>query len=311
MIMPETSTITGVFNIMATPFDEALAVDTASLRRLVNFQIDKGVYGLTILGVLGEAAKLNVDERRLVLDTVMEEVNGRVPVVVGTSHPSPVATIELSQQAFATGAAAVMIAPPIFDSPGDEAVLAFYGQMADAFDGAIVVQDFPPVTNVTLSAELLARLAERIPTIQLLKLEDPPLMQKIGAIRALTDRYRIFGGLGGMFFLEELRRGAAGTMTGFAFSEILVTTYELFRDGQQRDAERLFDRYLPLIRFENQPVINLSIRKELLYRRGAIAYPVLRQPFAPIDRGTDDEIDWMLQRVGIDDPTAKLEFAPQ
>ena len=302
------STITGVFNIMATPFDAALAVDTASLRRLVNFQLDKGVHGLTILGVLGEAAKLNVDERCLVLETVMDEVNGRTPVVVGTSHPSPIATIELSQQAFAAGASAVMIAPPIFDKPGDEAVLAFYGQMADAFDGAIVVQDFPPVTNVTLSPVLLATLAEKIPTIQLLKLEDPPLMQKISAIRELTDRYHIFGGLGGMFFLEELARGCAGTMTGFAFSEILVATYALFRDGGRAEAERLFDRYLPLIRFENQPVINLSIRKELLHRRGAIANPTLRKPFAPIDPGTHDEVDWMLRRVGIDDPTEKLVF---
>jgi 4-hydroxy-tetrahydrodipicolinate synthase len=302
------STITGVFNIMATPFDAALAVDVPSLRRLVNFQLDKGVYGLTILGVLGEAAKLTVDERRLVLETVMDEVNGRAPVVVGTSHQDPDTTIALSRQAFAAGATAVMIAPPRFEKPGDEAVLAFYGQMAGAFDGEIVVQDFPPVTNVMLSAELLATLAERIPTIQLLKLEDPPLMQKISAIRSLTDRYRIFGGLGGMFFLEELRRGAAGTMTGFAFSEILVGTYQRFRDGQTKDAERLFDQYLPLIRFENQPVINLSIRKELLFRRGAIAKPLLRQPYASIDEGTGDEIEWMLQRVGITDPTQKLEL---
>lgn len=306
-----TQNITGVFNIMATPFDASLAVDVGSLRRLVEFQLDKGVYGLTILGVLGEAAKLSVEERKLVLDTVMQAVNGRVPVVVGTSHQNPDTTIQLSKEAFAAGAEAVMIAPPMFENPGDEAVLAFYERMASAFDGAIVVQDFPPVTNVILSAELLAKLAERIPTIQLLKLEDPPLMQKITAIQSLTDRYRIFGGLGGMFFLEELRRGASGTMTGFAFSEILVATYELFTSGQTADAERVFDHYLPLIRFENQPVINLSIRKELLYRRGAIASPALRQPYAPIDAGTLGEIDWILNRVGINDPMAKLDIHPQ
>jgi 4-hydroxy-tetrahydrodipicolinate synthase len=183
--------------------------------------------------------------------------------------------------------------------------------MAGSFDGAIVVQDFPPVTNVILSAEVLAKLAERIPTIELLKLEDPPLMQKIAAIQSLTNRYRIFGGLGGMFFLEELRRGAAGTMTGFAFSEILVVTYQLFASQQTAEAARVFDRYLPLIRFENQPIINLSIRKELLYRRGAIASPALRKPYAPIDTGTLDELGWILGRVGITDPTAKLDILPQ
>jgi 4-hydroxy-tetrahydrodipicolinate synthase len=204
-----------------------------------------------------------------------------------------------------------MIAPPMFERPGDEAVLAFYERMAGVFDGAIVVQDYPPVTNVILSPELLAKLAERIPTIQLLKLEDPPLMQKIATIHSLTDRYRIFGGLGGMFFLEELRRGAVGTMTGFAFSEILIATYDLFTNGQDAEAERVFDYYLPLIRFENQPVINLSVRKELLHRRGAIANPALRKPFVPIDGGTLDEIGWILQRVGIEDPTAKLDILPQ
>src|SRR6185369_14816512 len=99
----------------------------------------------------------------------------------------------------------------------------------------------------------------------------------------LTDKYEIFGGLGGMFFLEELKRGAAGTMTGFAFTEILVAVYQAFAAGRVEEADQIFDHYLPLIRFENQPVINLSIRKELLYRRGAIASPALRKPFAGLD----------------------------
>ena len=131
-------------------------------------------------------------------------------------------------------------------------------------------------------------------------------MQKIGDLRNRTDQYAIFGGLGGMFFLEELGRGAVGTMTGFAFSEILVAVYRAFKSGDKARAEQIFDRYLPLIRFENQPVINLSIRKELLHRRGAIASARLRDPFVPIDRGSLDEIGQILRRVGIADPTQKL-----
>jgi 4-hydroxy-tetrahydrodipicolinate synthase len=305
--MPD-SVIAGVFNILATPFDSALAVDFASLRRLVDFQLDKGAHGLTILGVLGEAAKLSVEERRQVVQVVMETVAGRVPVVVGTNHTVTATCISLSREALAAGAAGVMIAPPCFEKPTDAAVLAFYGDVANAIDQPIVVQDYPPVNDVIMSPDLLAALAERIPNIRHLKLEDPPLMQKIGAVRARTDKYRIFGGLGGMFFLEELRRGAAGTMTGFAFTEILVAIYAAFRDGRRADAERIFDHYLPLIRFENQPVINLSIRKELLYRRGAIACPALRPPFASVDEGTGQELSWILGRVGIDDPARKLDI---
>jgi 4-hydroxy-tetrahydrodipicolinate synthase len=301
-----TARITGIFNILATPFDGQLQVDWASLRRLVGFQLDKDAYGLTILGVLGEAAKLSVDERRQVMETVMETVAARVPIVVGVSHPDTKTVIALSKAAFEAGAAGVMIAPPRMDKPTDEAVMALYCEIAEAISQPIVVQDFPPVNGVIMSADLLAALAERIPNVRHLKLEDPPLMEKISAIRERTDKYEIFGGLGGMFLLEELKRGAAGTMTGFAFTEILVAVFKAYSTGRMADAERIFDHYLPLIRYENQPVINLTIRKELLHRRGAIASAALREPFAPIDAGTHEEIGWILRRVGIEDPTQKL-----
>lgn len=300
--------IDGIFNIMATPFDAENALDIDSLRNLVNFQIDKGAHGLTIIGVLGEVAKLTVEERRQIVDVVMETVDGRVPVVVGASHQDVQTVIALSKAAFAAGAAGVMIAPPPLEAPTDEKVLAFYSEIAAAVDQPIVVQDYPVINNVILSPDLIATVAERLPNCRLLKLEDPPLMQKISAICQRTDNIRIFGGLGGMFLLEELSRGAHGTMTGFAFTEILVAVYDAFRSGDRARAVEIFDRYLPLIRFENQPVINLTIRKYLLYRRGAIAHPHPRPPFVAIDQGTISECEWLLERVGITDPTAKLTF---
>lgn len=300
--------IAGIFNILATPFHADHSLDLDSLRRLVEFQLGLGADGLTILGVLGEAAKLSVQERQQVLETVVATVGGRVPIVVGSSHADLDTCIALSRAAFAAGAAGVMIAPPRLDKPSDEAVLNLYRRIAEQIDQPIVVQDFPPVNGVIMSPELIAELAAEIPNARYLKLEDPPLMQKIDAIRALTDEVAIFGGLGGMFLLEELARGAAGTMTGFAFTEILVAVQRHYQAGALAAATRIFDHYLPLIRYENQPVINLSIRKELLRRRGAIAHASLRPPFSPIDAGTQRELDWMLQRVGIEDPRAKVQF---
>jgi 4-hydroxy-tetrahydrodipicolinate synthase len=300
--------ITGIFNILATPFTADFQLDLPSLLKLVEFQLDKGAYGLTILGVLGEAAKMSVEERRQVMDTVIETVAGRVPIVVGASHPDTATCIALSKAAFAAGAAGVMIAPPRMEKPTDDKVIALYSEIASQIDQPIVVQDFPPVNDIIMAPDMLATLADRIPNARHLKLEDPPLMEKIGAIRTRTDKFEIFGGLGGMFLLEELRRGAAGTMTGFAFTEILVAVFQAFQAGRHADAERIFDHYLPLIRYENQPIVNLTIRKELLYRRGAIAHPTPRNPFTPIDAGTHDEITWILQRVGISDPTQKLSF---
>lgn len=302
------SRISGIFNILATPFSADYAVDYESLRRLVRFQMDLGAQGLTILGVMGEAAKLSVDERRAVMDTVVETVNGAIPIVVGTSHSELATCIELSQAAFAAGADGVMIAPPPLDDKSDPAILALYSKIAETISGAIVVQDFPPVNDVIMSPAVLAQIAEAIPNARYLKLEDPPLMQKIDAIRAATDKFEIFGGLGGMFLLEELGRGASGTMTGFAFTEILVAVYQAFKAGQLSQAEVIFDRYLPLIRYENQPQINLTIRKAILHRRGAIADPTPREPFNPIDAGTLNEIDWLLRRMGIADPTQRLSL---
>jgi 4-hydroxy-tetrahydrodipicolinate synthase len=303
-----TGRITGIFNILSTPFDSSFNVDVASLERLVEFQVDKGADGLTILGVLGEAAKLSVEERQQIMDTVMAVVNGRIPVVVGTSHAELTRCIQLSQAAFSAGAAGVMIAPPRIEQPTDDAVLTLYSRIAETVDQPIVVQDFPPVNGVTMSPDFLANLAQVIPNARYLKLEDPPLMQKIAAIRERTDLFEIFGGLGGMFLLEELQRGASGTMTGFAFTEILVAVFQAMQAGKTEKATAIFDYYLPLIRFENQPLINLTIRKELLCRRGAIAHPTPRKPFNPIDAGTQAEIDWMFKRVGIKDPTKKLVF---
>lgn len=300
------SGISGIFNILATPFKADYEVDYESLRKLVRFQMGVGAQGLTILGVLGEAAKLSVDERKSIMDTVIETVAGAIPIVVGTSHTELATCIALSEAAFAAGVDGVMIAPPPLEDKSDPAILALYSEIAETISGAIVVQDFPPINDVIMSADVLAQIAEAIPNARYLKLEDPPLMQKIDAIRQVTDKFEIFGGLGGMFLLEELGRGASGTMTGFAFTEILVAVYEAFKGGRLNEAEAIFDKYLPLIRYENQPVINLTIRKAILQRRGAIANATPRQPFNPIDAGTLAEIDWLLKRVGIDDPTKKL-----
>lgn len=272
-----------------------------------------GVHGLTILGVLGEAAKLSVDERSLVTKTVFETVKGRVPVVVGCSHPNVETSIRLGREAVEAGSVAIMLHPPRFDKSAisniDDEVFNFYARIAAEVDSDIVIQDLPTANEIVMSAELLARIAENIARCKYLKLEDPPLMIKVSAVKAKTNKLKVFGGLGGMFFLEEMKRGADGTMTGFAFSEVLVAVYEQFIAGHTQKAEEIFDKYLPLIRFENQPVVNLSIRKVLLQKRGAIDCPVLRSPFVPIDEGTQQEIDWMLARCGISEPKQRLSLA--
>ena len=156
--------ITGIFNILATPFHADYSVDYDSLRKLARFQMEIGAHGLTILGVLGEAAKLSIDERKAVMDTVVETVAGAIPIVVGTSHSQLETCIELSASAFAAGADGVMIAPPPMEDKSDPAILALYSQIADSIDGAIVVQDFPPINDVFMSPEVMGKSPNPFPT---------------------------------------------------------------------------------------------------------------------------------------------------
>ncbi|MCC7243181.1 MAG: dihydrodipicolinate synthase family protein [Acidobacteria bacterium] len=290
--------VSGVYNITPTPFSDDGAVDVESLQRLTAFTREKGVDGMTILGVLGEADKLTEAERDLVVRTTIEAAGPAFPVCVGTTHPGTDGCIAYSRRAQELGARAVMVAPPRLARPNDAALERHYKAVADAIDLPVVVQDFPPAVGGTLmSVDLIGRIAAASPRCRWLKLEDEPSPMKVGQVRAASPDVVILGGLGGMMFLEELRHGAHGTMTGFAYPEILVDVYRRFSAGDVDGATAVFYKYLPLIRFENQPRINLALRKHIYHRRGAIASPRVRSPFAPVDAETLADLDDILRRL--------------
>jgi 4-hydroxy-tetrahydrodipicolinate synthase len=248
--------------------------------------------------VLGEADKLTDRERDEVIATTMEAAGPDFFICVGTTHAGTDGCIALSRRAAELGASAVMIAPPKLARTNDAALKRHYLTVADAIDLPIVVQDFPPaVGGITMSVELIAALAAESPKLVHLKLEDEPSPMKVSQVLAANPSVRVLGGLGGMMFLEELRHGAVGTMTGFAFPEILVDIYRRFSAGDRDGATEVFYRYLPLIRFENQPRINLVLRKHIYHRRGAISTPCARAPFTPVDPATLEDLDDLLTRL--------------
>jgi 4-hydroxy-tetrahydrodipicolinate synthase len=294
------SIITSVFNITPTPFHDDGALDLESLRRLTAFTRERGVNGMTILGVLGEADKLTEAERDTVIATTIEAAGDGFPICVGTTHAGTDGCIAYSQRARALGASAVMVAPPRMARVNDAALERHYRAVADAIDIPVVVQDFPPaVGGLLMSVEVIARIGAASPRLRCLKLEDEPSPMKVSQVRAANPDMIVLGGLGGMMFLEELRHGAVGTMTGFAFPEILVDIYRRFSSGDRDGASEVFHRYLPLIRFENQPRINLALRKHIYHRRGAIASPRVREPFTPVDTGTLADLDDLLCRLNL------------
>jgi 4-hydroxy-tetrahydrodipicolinate synthase len=282
-----------VYSVLPTPFQADGDVDEPSLRRVIDLFIAAGVNGVTALGVTGEVARLDDAERRRVLEIVVDQVKGRVGVVAGTTAEGTRTCIAHSRHALAAGATAVMVSPPRMPKLNSESVVRHYKALADAVDIEIVVQDYPPVSGFAMEPALLARIANEIPRARTIKLEDPPTPFKTSRILEASGdtELRIFGGLGGVFLLEELLAGATGAMTGFAFPEILVKIVSLFRAGKVDDAAEAFYRAVPLMRFEFQEGIGMAIRKEVLHRRGALASPATRPPAAALDRTTREALD--------------------
>ena len=254
---------------------------------------------MTILGVLGEAGKITAAERERIIAIVIEAAEGRIPICVGTSHSGTDVCIQYSKQAEALGAKAVMVAPPKLSRSSNAALRRHYLSVADAISIPVVVQDHPESSGIHMSVEFIAAIAEESPSCQFLKLEDPPTPLKTSQVLAANPNVKVFGGLGGMMFLEELRHGAIGTMTGFAFPDILVEIYQRYTSGDEEGATDLFYRYCPLIRFENQPLINLPLRKQIYHMRGAIDSPRVRSPFVALDEGTLDDLKDIMRRLNL------------
>jgi 4-hydroxy-tetrahydrodipicolinate synthase len=289
----------GVYSVLPTPFHANGDLDELSLRKVIDLFIGAGVNGVTALGVTGEVARLDDAERRRVLEVVVDQVKGRIGVVAGTTAEGTRTCIAHSQHARDTGATAVMVSPPRMPKLNSEAVVRHYKALAEAVDIEIVVQDYPPISGFAMEPVLLARIAKEIPRARTIKLEDPPTPFKTSRILEATGDtpVRIFGGLGGVFLLEELLAGATGAMTGFAFPEMLVGIVSRFRAGRVDDAADMFYRAVPLMRFEFQEGIGMAIRKEVLHRRGALASPATRAPGASLDQTTREALDRVMEWV--------------
>jgi 4-hydroxy-tetrahydrodipicolinate synthase len=295
--------LTGVCTITLTPFTEGGDVDLESIDSLAGLYLDSGVYGLTILGIMGEAHKLSDEERSMVVGRYIEAARGRVPVVVGCSAVATKVTVERAREAETAGAAAIMVAPPN-NVRNLDLVFEHYRRVAEAVSVPVVVQDEPVNTGVVMPAPFIARMINEIEGCHYVKLEEAPTTIKItNLIEKIEDpdkRAGIFGGLGGMYFYEELARGAVGIMTGFAYQEILVRTYELFSEGREREAREYFFRYLPLVRFEAQlGVGGVGIRKEVFKMRGAISSSHVRFPAPALDEETLRELEELVGLLGL------------
>lgn len=273
----------GVFIIAATPFTDDGALDLKSADRMVDFYLEMGVSGMTILGIMGEAPKLTSEESLSFARHILDRVDGRVPVVVGVSGPGLDNMARLTGEVMSAGAAGVMVAPmPSLNT--DMKQKGYFAQVCSALgpDVPICLQDYPQTTGVNFSVETLLEIFAAHEQIVMLKHEDWPGLTKLSRIREATGqgagRLSILTGNSALFLPQEMQRGADGAMTGFAYPEMMVQVVARHLAGDADGAEDLFDAYLPMVRYEQQLGLGLAIRKEVLHRRGVLSSPKVRAP---------------------------------
>jgi 4-hydroxy-tetrahydrodipicolinate synthase len=289
----------GVYVIAVTPFADDGAVDFASIDRMVGFYEEVGATGITILGQMGEAAKLTTEESRAVAARVIGRT--RLPVVVGVSAPGLAAMRELSDAVMDAGAAGVMVAPP-WTLRTDDQVFNYYTSVGEALGSTpFVLQDYPLTTGVTIAPGVIERIISAVPTCVMLKHEDWPGLLKIAALRAATEsrgmrRISILCGNGGLFLPEEVARGADGAMTGFCYPEMMVGVVAAVEAEEIDWAHDIFDAYLPLARYEQQQGVGLASRKYVLAKRGVIASAKLRAPGYRLSEADIADVERLLVR---------------
>jgi 4-hydroxy-tetrahydrodipicolinate synthase len=292
----------GVIPILATPFNDDESLDLDSWRRLLEFMIGIGVDGVTILGVLGESNRLNDQDRERLIESAVDIVRQRVPIIVGTSHTGTEAAVYLSRRAEELGASAVMVTPAKEPVPNDERIIELFRRIADKVSIPIVLQDHPISTEVHMSVDLIIKVLRRVPSVASVKEEAVPTAAKIRQLRdGFTERpLSIITGLGALYAPFELAAGSDGFNTGFAFPEVLQAMMIAARDGDWGRVHDMYARFAALIVFEQQP--GLAIRKEILRRRGLIKSPRVRHPGATISPLQSKQLDELLARTlpGID-----------
>jgi len=307
--MPLTAQAQGVFAITVTPFHPDGRLDVESVDRMVDFYVRCGVTGLTILGIMGEAPKLEMNESLAFIKQVVSRAGG-IPIVVGVSSPGFAAMRALARGAMDLGAAGVMIAPqPSLRT--DDQIVTYFGQAVEAIGTDIpwVLQDYPLTLGVIMTPKVIRQIVTNHPSCVMLKHEDWPGLEKISAMRGFEGdgsmrHISILCGNGGLLLDFELARGADGAMTGYAFSDMLVDLVKLHQAGKKDEAHDLFDAHLPLIRYEQQQGIGLAVRKYVLQKRGAILSDAQRKPASTLSAKARAEVDFLLQRLSKHDPRA-------
>ncbi len=288
------STITGVVPILITPFDSQGRIDVDSLQNLIDFNINSGVHGIGIANG-SEIFKLNESERKLVTKIVVDHVAGRVPVIINTGAHGTALAIQYSKLAQEQGADGLMIIPPHFFPVGTKQVADYYEAIDSEITIPIFLQDIP---QSPISPSLALELAKKCKNISYIKVETSPIATKVfQMVDATKDELTIFGGAGGSYFIEEMRRGAKGTMPFCSQPKEFVEVWNLFQNGDEEEAINIFNKFIvPMSRLEIQTNdLCYHLHKQFLVKLGVIKTSHVCGPTMLPDPISQSEIDEMIE----------------
>jgi 4-hydroxy-tetrahydrodipicolinate synthase len=276
----------GIIPAVTTPFDANGAVDTAGLAANVRFLLDAGVHGIVGTGTMGEAGSLSAAERRLVLETVVEAVDGAVPVIAGISAGTADAAVAFARDA--AGVDAVMCLPPLGYRADLPELIAFYAAVAEGAGLPLMLYNNPEASGVDLRAEQIVAIAERVPGVVAVK-ECSGDVRRIPALLAAAPQLEILVG-GDDWALEGFAAGATGWVTGVAdiAPRECVALYEHVAAGELEPAREIYRRLLPLARFDMTPKLVQYFKAA--QDEAGLAGGACREPRLPLTTGEREDL---------------------
>ncbi len=286
--------LSGVFPVLVTPFTRDGAIDPAALGPLVDFVVDAGADGLVYPGMASEVETLAPEERLTMVRALGAALAGRLPFIVGASDADPARAAARAEEGRANGAAAAMIMAPAAHGADVGGHVAFYAAVAAATALPIMVQNAPPPMGAGLTPGAVAAIVHAVPRVRFVKEETMPCGQNVSAIldAAGGTLDGVFGGAGARYLMDELARGAAGTMPASELTDVHVAILRAFRAGDTDGARRLYSRTLPLLLM--QAVFRVRLTKAVLVARGLLACPAARAAGPRLDPGDEAELAALL-----------------
>ena len=287
----------GIFVIVVTPFTEGYELDEASLRKEIRFCIEAGAHGLVGPANASEFAMLSDDERKRWIEIVVSEAGKQIPVVASTTSGHALPAAALSRYAQKVGADGIMAMPPHVFHPDAAGCYAYYQALSAAVDIPICIQNYLAPLGTPMTPDLMARMCRELPLVEYIKEETLPEPRQISATLAAAGEHckGVFGGQGGIYLLDEYRRGSVGNMPASQSTDVQVALWNKLEAGDLIGARKLFNQHLPLINFER--LHGVAVYKEVLYRRGIFATRLSRQPGAMLDDADRVELDAIMSDV--------------